>query len=225
MRVKWDRTFSAFILIVIASVAPALVSGGSFVTVQSLTEDLRSRDINRIDKTLNDIKAMPSKGEILPFIMELWDQRNERHPDLPWDVIGTEVIRVELADIILQAVKNGRLRVDPKPMHSFVSKSVNSNDPDVARKAIGALAIIDDETDVDKILGVAKRNDPTTFRAAVATLTQMCNERAARAIADLEVSTKDDTLRSYVRQRKHDSDEFKKRTTWCSSYKPGLEQR
>ena len=174
---------TATLLIVLTTAAWA--SNDAFVTVQSLTADLESRNIDRIDKSLNDIKTMSHKGEILPFVADLWEQRKGKHAGLPWDVIESEVVRVELADILLQAVKNGRMKLDPQPMHHLVSGLINSDDPDVARKAIGALSIVDDDADVEGIYQVAKRKDPATFRVAFATLTQMFNQKAARSVAEL----------------------------------------
>src|SRR5574338_558186 len=63
--------------------------GGTSVTIESLIVDLESKDIDRIDKSLNDVKRLSRKGQILPFIADLWDQRKEKYPGLPWDVINT----------------------------------------------------------------------------------------------------------------------------------------
>lgn len=201
--------------VLIVHTTTAWASNETFVTVQSLTADLETRNIDRVGKSLNDIKTMSYKGQILPFVADLWEQRKDKHPGLPWDVIGSEIVRVDLADILLQAVKNGRMKMDPQPMHRLVSGLITSNDPDVARKAIGALSIVDDETDVDGIHQVAKQKDPATFRVAVMTLSSMCNQKAARAIAELETSITEPQFKSYIAQRKHDSDEFKKQTAWC----------
>ena len=190
-------------------------SNGAFVTVQSLTADLKSRNIDQIDKSLNDTKTMSYKGEILPFVLDLWEKRNDKHPRLPWDVVETNIVRVELADILLQAVKNRRLKLDSQPIHRFVSGLVDSDDPDVARKAIGALSIVDDEADVDRIHNVAKGKDPATFRIAVVTLTHMCNRKAANAIAELEGSIAEPQFNSYIKQQRRDSEEFKNRAAWC----------
>lgn len=206
-------TYVVALLILITAVAMA--SSEVFVTAQSLTADLESRNLDRIDKSLNDVKAMSYKGEILPFIADLWAQRKDKHPRLPWDVIETKLVQVELADVLLQAVKNGRIKLDFEPMHQLVSGLVDSSDPDLARKAIGALSMVDDDADVDGIHRIAKRKDPATFRVAVATLTQMCNEKAVRAIAELEMSITEPQFKAYIAQRKHDSEEFKKKSAWC----------
>lgn len=211
---------TATVLIVLFTTAWA--ANDVFVTVQSLTADLESRSIDRIDKSLNDIKTMSYKGQILPFVKDLWEQRKDKHPGLPWDVIGSEIVRVELADILLQAWKNGRMKLDPQPMHHLVSSLINSDDPDVARKAIGALSMVDDEADVEGIHQVAKQKESTTFRVAVMTLSSMCNQKAARAMAELERSITEPQLKSYIMQRKQKADEFKEQTKWCDPNRGNL---
>jgi hypothetical protein len=200
-------------LVFVAAVEVAF--GGASVTVESLQVDLKSKDIDRIDKSLNDIKRMSHKGEILPFVVDLWEQRKEKYAGLPWDIVNANVVRVGIADILLQAEKNGKIKLDYQPIHQFVLSQINSNDPDVARKAIGALALVDDSADVSQIKQIALKKDPATFRIAVASLTQMCNETAKNAIADLEVEVAESDLKAYLEKRKRESDEFKKKTTWC----------
>ena len=186
-----------------------------FVTEESLTEDLLSKNVDRIDRSLNNIKGQRYQGQILPLITDLWEQRKERRPDLPWRLIGTDIIRVELADILMQAYKNGRVRTDPKPIHDYLSGLVNHEDLDVQRKAIGALSAIDDEQDVDKILAVAKRQEIYTFPVSVIALTTMCNEKASKAVAELGAIVDDSNLRAILSKTKQKSDDFKERTTWC----------
>ncbi len=209
--VRGFYTAATFVFLAVCGVA----FGGTSVTIESLTADLESKDIDRIDKSLNDVKRLSNKGQILPFIADLWDQRKEKHPGLPWDVINTNIVRVEIADILLQAHQNARIKLDPQPIHRFVVGQIDSDDPDIARKAIGALALVDDSADVGKLKEIATRKDPATFRLAVATLTQMCNENAKSAVAELDNSIIEPELKSYIQKRRHDSDEFKKRTAWC----------
>ena len=204
---------TATILIVLLTTAWA--ANDVFVTVQSLTADLESKNIDRIDKSLNDIKTMSYKGQILPFVTDLWEQRKDKHPGLPWDVIGSEVVRVELADILLQAWKNRLVKLDPEPLHRYVAGLITSPDPDVARIAIVALSMVDDEADVEGIHQIAKQQEPATFRVAVLSLSRMCNQKAAKAMAELERSIAEPPLKSFIVERQQVSEEFKKQSTWC----------
>jgi hypothetical protein len=186
-----------------------------FVTEESLTEDLLSKDVDRIGRSLNSIKSQSYKGQILPFITDLWAQQKEKRPDLPWRLIETDIIRVELADILMQAYKNGRVRTDPKTAHDYLSGLVNHEDLDVQRKAIGALSVIDNERDVDKIFAVAKRQEIFTFPISVIALTTMCNEKAAKAIKELTATVKKPDLLAILTKQKTQADDFRARTTWC----------
>ncbi|MDH5667910.1 MAG: hypothetical protein OEY86_07865 [Nitrospira sp.] len=215
--------YMATAVIVLATAAWA--SSGTFVTVQSLIADLESRNIRRIDRSLNDIKTMPFKGQILPFVADLWEQRKDKHPGLPWDVIDSEVVRVELADILLQSWKNKLVKLDPEPMHRYLLGLITRQDPDVARIAIVALSAVDDEADVEGIHQVAKQKEPATFRVAIISLSRMCNQKAAKAIAELEESIAEPQFKSFIVKRKQFSEEFRKRSTWCNPARSNVESK
>lgn len=194
---------------------PNAASSNTAVTPQSLKEDFQSRDIERITESLEDIKSMTFKGQILPFVQDLWETRKDKYPCLPWEVIETEIVKVELADILGQAIMNGHIRLDLTPIHNYLSRLIASPDFTVSRKAIGALSIIGDETDVEKIVTVAKRLEPATFRIAILTLTMMCNEKAASAVAELEASITNSEWRSFILESRRESEDFKNHTDFC----------
>jgi len=213
---KFQRISILLILFFFDISLPSTVFSSQFVTVQSLKEDLRSKDFDRIEESLSNVKRKSYKGHILPFIQDLWDQRKDKYPDLPWDVMEYDIVRVQLADILGQAVRNARIRMDVKPIHNFLVSLIDSTDRDVSRKALGALSMIGDETDVEKIFSVAKRMDRGTFRISVLTLTMMCNEKAARAVAKLEALVTNPDLRSFIIESRRDSEDFKKNSGWCN---------
>lgn len=206
---------SLWLLICLSLFLPSQIFSRTDVTLQSLTEDLHSREIDRIAESLNQVKSMSYNGHILPFIQDLWEQREDKYPSLPWEIIELEIVRVELANILGQAIKNEEIRMALPPIHNYLSDLIFSTDSPVARKAIGALSLIGDETDVAKILTVAKKVEPRTFRIAVATLTMMCNEKAKKALVELkETITKSEFL-SIINDNIRESEDFKRDTQWC----------
>ncbi len=207
-----------FVLLMCGSVGASLPDP-SYVSVGELTDVLKTRDIDHILKTLNAVKRMAYQGEILPFVHDLWEGRKDKYPDLPWATINADIVRVNLADILLQAAANGKITVDKEKIHRYVSGLVNSKDSDVAVTAILALSPIDDEKDVGAILAVARQQKPATFRASVVALSQMCNPAAARALDQLEASVTKTELKSYVSETVRQSQSFKERTHWCEGSK------
>jgi hypothetical protein len=187
----------------------------TYVSVDELTATLKTRNIDRILVALNAVKQMSYQGEILPFVRDLWDGRKDRYPDLPWETINADIVRVDIANILLQAEANGKIKVDKEKIHRYVAGLLGSTDIDVVRNAILTLSLLDDEKDVDKILAIAKQQQKGTFRAAVVALSKMCNPAAAKALAQLEESVTQKELRSYVAETRRESQGFKERSGWC----------
>ncbi len=157
-------------------------TNGEYIHVDDLISVLKSKNITKIIETTNSIKGMYYQGEILPFIRDLWDNRKNKHPDLPWKTINAKVVRLEIANILIQAERNGRIRIDVNDIHEFAAPLIEDEDPFVARNAVSILAIIDDENDVGRILSLAKQQNRSTFRSSVLALSDMCNSEAGKAL-------------------------------------------
>lgn len=195
--------------------AHVLASSNAYVSVEELTAELKTKDIDRILKVLNTVKQMTYQGEILPFIHDLWDSRKNKYPELPWDTINTDIVKVDIANILLQAAANGKTKIDKEKIHRFVAGRISSTDIDVARNAILTLSLIDDAKDVDGILAIAKQKKKGTFRASVIALSKMCNPKATRALDQLEASISGAEFKSYITETKREAQSFKERTRWC----------
>ena len=191
------------------------VTNGEYIHVDDLIKVLKSKNITKIIETTNSIKRMGYKGEILPFIRDLWDNRKNKHPDLPWRTINSKVVRLEFADILIQAERNGRIGIDVNGIHEFAAPLIEDEDPEVARNSIFILAVIDDEKDVGRILSLAKQQNRATFRSSVVALSEMCNSEAGKALEQLEEYIEDSEKRAYVSETRHTMKSFKERTGWC----------
>ncbi len=186
-----------------------------YVSIEKLTKELNTRNVDRIIKTLNMVKRMSYQGKILPFIRDLWEERKDKYPNLPWNIVNEEVIKVELANILLQAAANGKIEIDTEKLHKYVLGLIDSEDTDVARSAILTLSIIDDVRDVDKIFAIAKQQKKGTFRASVLTLANMCNSAANIALEQLENYVDNSELKFFITNTRNTMEDFKIRTHWC----------
>lgn len=160
------------------------VNANEFVTPQSLTEILNSRNIDSISKTMNDIKRQRHKGEILPFIKGLWKLDRSKYPDLPWEVIEMPPVRLEVAHVLVQAVWNGEIDIDIAPMHAFARSQLQDGTPENIVTAMFTLATINDPADISILKEVAKEENRTTFRMSVITISEMCAEGPREAALD-----------------------------------------
>ena len=202
-------------LLLSLSSATAFGSNDDFVTVYELTKELNTRNIDRIVKALNTVKRMSYQGKILPFIRDLWDGREDKYPDLPWKTVNVDIVRVEIANILLQAAVNGKIEIDTEKLHKFVSSLIDSADVEVSRIAILTVSLIDDERDVGKIFSIAKQQKKRTFRASVLALAKMCNSAASVALDQLEKHVENSESKSFIAETRDSMEAFKKRTRWC----------
>ncbi|NOY16309.1 MAG: hypothetical protein GXP23_05140, partial [Gammaproteobacteria bacterium] len=204
-------------LMLVLGKADATAASDSFVSVADLKAELKSKNIDHIIKVMNRVKQMSYQGQILTFLHDLWDEQEVKYPDLPWETIRVDVIKLEIADILLQANANGKIKIDREKFHKFILELIDSADIDVVRNAIIALSIIDDEKDVDKIFFIAKRQLKGTFRASVLTLSKMCNPAAGRALDRLEDHVTKSDRKSFITKTRDSMATFKERTGWCKS--------
>ena len=101
-------------------VQAAETESSEFLSKQEFLDILKSEDIDRILKATNKIKRMHYQGEILPVIVDLWSHNRNEYPDLPWSVVGSDIVRLELANILVQAEVNGFINIDTNPLHQYV---------------------------------------------------------------------------------------------------------
>lgn len=218
-----QRLIAALFLATFVTSGFALASPpqNKFVSVKELKAVLRSENLDAVTKTLNDVKGMLYKGEILPFIEDLWHLRKQKHPKVAWHVVEKKVVRLELANILLQARQNGYLKFDPHDMAEFAIRHIRSRDFWVRYHAISVLGLTESDFAVQELLKIAKREDDETFRAASFELIQMCNPNANRAVADLLISVKDRIRRKHMKESIKKWEDFNRGHTWCET----VEQR
>jgi|CXWL01.1.fsa_nt_gi hypothetical protein len=187
-----------------------------FINMENLKADLQTRDIDRIGKTLNDVKQMKYQGQILPFLVDLWSNQKAKYPELQWEIINSDIVRVDIANVFLQAQRNGRIQINDDELYEFLEKLLGSSDLQVAQNAILTLSLIDEPRSVEKILSAANRKNKWTFRSSFVALTSMCHPAAEKALDQLEVLVKDDRdISVEIQKGRLKMKEYKTRTGIC----------
>ncbi|MDH5667450.1 MAG: HEAT repeat domain-containing protein [Nitrospira sp.] len=201
----------------IALVDPGKAFGGegSFVTVEELKRVLRTKNVDHIIETLNDVKIMRYQGEILPFVEDLWVGKATDYQDLPLDIVNLLIVKVEFANILLQAERNGRIKTDRERMYRFVEPLVYSSDMQLAMSAILTLSLVDEERTTKAIVAVAEQENRATFRAAVISLSWMCDPSARRGLEELIPRVKSGENKSIIRNTLQESESKKHKAGLC----------
>lgn len=89
-----------------------------------------------------------SSGPISTFLIELWEKKTDRHPELNWKVASEDRFRILVAAELLLAVSAWDLRYDTKDVHAYVRSKITDENPFVVMNALFALSVKKDESDV-----------------------------------------------------------------------------
>ncbi|MCH7544501.1 MAG: hypothetical protein IIB65_12785 [Proteobacteria bacterium] len=187
-----------------------------YISAEQLFKIINTGNIDRIIESINVAKGVSYQGEILPLMRDLWDKRVDKYPQLPWRIVNKDIIRLEVADILIQGDSNGLITVDRDAIHEFVSQSLDSDDVFVQAAAISTISLFDDEKDVVKILEISNQQKRRTFGRAVLTLTKICLPAARKALDELDKKITRPDLRDYLTNIRQKMESFYKRTNWCS---------
>ncbi len=204
------------LLVLLTGIKNTESADGGLITKKILISEIRTENIDKVSKTLEEVNSMKYQGQILPFLNDLWEQRTEKHPDLPWPVISTDIIRVHIANILLQAHINKQFDSDWSNLRKFVLDRIDNNDRSVAMQSIQTALYIDDDQAVKRVLEVAKkRESQILFRLSVVILAQMCSPSAEDALVELERTLKDEESRSFVINEKDGANASKGKAFYC----------
>lgn len=184
------------------------------ITFDQLRNVFESEDIDRIVRSLNQVKTQYNT-RLLSFLQDLWLGRSEKHPTVYWDSVSESAVRVEIANVLLQASERRRLDVPRSELARFVRSKVDSPDIDVATTAILTLKILDEDVDVQILEKIALRsdgpelNDPARFRASVISLATMCNAASDAALMRVAQKVQEQDHLDFIKETREKVSAFK----------------
>lgn len=151
--------------------------------------------VNAIDKIIPAFE--PSN---LVFLTDLWDINKSKYPKLPWKRFETDVVRVEIANVLLQAARNGRQVTNKESLHDFVRKRAGSPNPVVRGMAASALGMAGDDRDIPLLSKIVSNEEPGVFEQAALGLVAIDSGRARDALHKLERTVSRQDAKAFLRQ-------------------------
>lgn len=173
------------------------------ISTGELESIFRSRNVEHIHEALNRVKRNQRSPDLLRFICDLWYGKAQNQ-DLPWDLIKSPRVRIELANVLTQASKNGFVKIDQGAIREYAREVLRGTDETPKVTAVLTLGLTNDPADVGILKNEALREHPQTFRAAVIALHEICHRQAALAISDLKGLVKREEYRAFLRQSTQD---------------------
>ena len=209
---RWDcdmkKTFIALIACgsIVAGIAvrPAYSSEvHSDVMTLGRAEKILTVDNSKvIVELMNEIKRGGSQ-ELVYLVHDLWVEREVKYPAVAWNVIRTPRVRIELANVLVQAHNNQMIAIDLGEIRQFVREILAGSHEGAKRTAVLTLGLLNsreyvDEQDITVLRDIAMEENPHTFRAAVIALAKICGAVADQAMSELRSSVKKAEYEDFV---------------------------
>lgn len=210
-------TYFLLASVVVIGIVSARDSAESGEPVQRLTQDLMTMDIEVIQRRLGNTTMLDSR-EIGQFLLDIWNERRDKYPELPWGIIKSPQVRVWLAMTLAPVGRYGRDGVNTDLLREYVWSVVDSPDDAVVRKALYLIGGIDEIEDVNRIKTFLAEQTPTTnggFYGAVWALAQMCNEDASTLLNKLAKQERDQERQSIIVDLRRQWDKQKLQSGYC----------
>jgi hypothetical protein len=133
---------------------------------------------------LNLLKGSPTNYEALETVACAVERCELADEDWNWEALNSELVRVNLIDVLLQADKNGFPILDSSELVKEVLSGLDSKNPQVVQRCLLILGFQDKKEFVSEIEQVARetKND-TTFRVAIIALKFMPPELGEPVVA------------------------------------------
>src|SRR5271166_2444259 len=96
-------------LITIALAPPAF--GEETGKGAALLAALRAQKLDDTSDVLNQVKKAQQKGDVLPLLVDLWENDKVKYPDLPWNFVDLDAVRINIADVLVQAYRNRQVKI------------------------------------------------------------------------------------------------------------------
>lgn len=144
------------------------------------------------------LRQMLVPENVLPFLKDVWERNTNKYPHLSWRTLDDDLIRLRLANVLLQARRNRLIEFDASAMQTLSREKIRAREISVSHEAIRNLAYFDDPQDVEILLSLATEEDPRTYRPTVLSLIFMCIDLATAALDRLQTSTTNEEMRLYL---------------------------
>ncbi len=195
--------------------APASATAAEDINVSGIKAAVNSGSTGQVVNALNKVKSMRYQDEVILLLQDLWSDRRVEHPDLNWDLVSRDVVRIEIANVLAQAAQNGRSDIDVDALRNFAITMLESDDPDARIAAIGTIRIFDMASDVPRLLDAGIQEDHSTYRAVVLALTGMCTPEAEAALDTLYASVESSSAKEIIQENRKEMSAYKARTGLC----------
>ena len=197
----------------------ALAQSEGSLSVTDLESGLQSRDVWQVVRLLDSISTLRDDDPIIPFMVDLWEQRVHKHPQLPWDFIKSDPMRLTIGHELLlwQNLAMPGVQIDRSQIRDLAIRLIDDPRGDARDLVLPIFGLLDEPVDVEPVFEVAKREPFGRFPLAIKILAGMCNSAARGALDELEQLAPNEAIRAVIADTRRRNDELKEKHGYCKS--------
>jgi hypothetical protein len=155
-------------------------------------------DTDAVVYALNEIKASPVNSEVIELVRCAFEKCDGLDPSWSNPTINDPLVRINMADVLVQAGRRGHAGIDEPALLQFVLVEINGSVEEVRQRCLMILSYIGGPENVARIVDVAHATDDlSTFRYAVIALKHINSGRAIKALKEL-LRESDERKRDHV---------------------------
>jgi len=181
--------------------------------IGKLTDALKGNDTEKVLSSINEAKELGYQGETIQLLYSIWT--GEGQPTgISAALVNKDIVRINVADYLVQAHKNELLELSLDEFQSFSRKVLSGDDVEVISSALFVLAHIDDKEDVKLIEPFIHSKSDYLFRSASLSLAMMCNAMSEKTLISLSEKL-DVSRRAYLKDTREKFLSMKEKSFYC----------
>ena len=155
-------------------------------------------DTDAVVYALNEIKASPVNSEVIELVRCAFEKCEDLDPSWSNLTIDDPLVRINMADVLVQAGRRGHAGIDEPGILQFVLVEMDGPIEEVRQRSLMILSYMGGPENIARIVDVAHSTDDLlTFRYAVIALKHMNSGRAIKALKEL-LRESDERKRDHV---------------------------
>jgi hypothetical protein len=196
-----------------------LFSCSVFAGDNKLLETLRSE--NDVDVLYNEINHVEWSTENLDVVQAVWSKNIDKYPDLPWQKLDNDIVKLAIANVLMQAHRNCKIESNMDELHDFVRSKTTSKSLKVKGRSTYLLGLAGRNEDIPFLSSIVESEEKGWAEEAALSLVFMHTNEAADALRSLQTKVKRQSLKDFLRKKveKYDQYPLTQRTKGCEEYK------
>ncbi len=139
-------------------------------------------------------------SENLTIMKALWEKDFKTYPDLPREKLNDDLVRLALANVLLQAGRQCHIKIDMDEVHDFVKSKTKSSDIGIKEKAIYLLGMAGYDEDIPLFSSIVKSEQLGFAEQAALALLFFNSSAALNALQDLSKQVKRPSLKKALQE-------------------------